>query len=194
MCKERSFNLPTLDGISQESVTAHLGLYSGYVKNVNSLLATQDEILKEPQKNALALAETLRRLPFEFDGMRLHELYFEQWEGGAIALDDSGALGSALTKQFGSVETWKVRFRNVGTMRGVGWAVLYFEKSTGEFLHTWIDQHHQGLLAGLPIILILDAWEHAYLAQFGTGGRTAYIDAWMKNLNWGVIEGRFNKA
>ena len=192
MYKEHTFNLPaTLEGISPESVAAHLGLYSGYVKNTNSLLAAQDEMPKDAQKNVLALAETSRRLSFEFDGMRLHELYFEQWENGAVELKKDSQLATALAAQFNSVDAWEARFRSVGPMRGVGWAVLYFDKTVGEFRHTWIDQHHQGLLAELPIILILDVWEHAYLAQFGTGGRTAYIDAWLKNLNWSVIEKRF---
>ena len=191
MYTERTFTIPALDDITPESVAAHLGLYAGYVKNTNTLLAAQDEMLQDPQKNALALAETSRRLPFEYNGVRLHELYFEQWENGAQPLAADSTLAAALATQFGSVEAWEARFKAVGTMRGVGWAVLYWDKTVEEFRHTWVDQHHQGLLAELPIILILDIWEHAYLAQFGTGGRATYIEAWFKNLNWEVAEKRF---
>jgi len=194
MYKERTFNLPALEGITPESVTAHLGLYGGYVKNTNALLSLQEELGADPQKNILAIAEIARRLPFEFNGVRLHELYFAQWEEGAQSLGNESALGTALARQFGSIEAWSARFRAIATMRGVGWAVLYFDKSVGEFRHGWVDQHHQGLLADVPIILLVDVWEHAYLAQFGTAGRGAYVDAWMKNLNWNTVTERFSQA
>ena len=194
MYTERTFTIPALDGITPESVAAHLGLYAGYVKNTNTLLAAQDEMLQDPQKNMLALAETSRRLPFEFNGVRLHELYFEQWENGAQPLAADSTLAAALAKQFGSVEAWEARFKAVGSMRGVGWAVLYWDKAVGEFRHTWVDQHHQGLLAELPVILILDIWEHAYLSQFGTAGRATYIETWFKNLNWSASEKRFTSS
>ena len=76
-------------------------------------------------------------------------------------------------------------------MRGIGWAILYFDNEAQMFHHAWIDQHHQGLLANADIILVLDIWEHAFVAQFGTAGRGAYIDAFFKNLNWSVMEKRF---
>lgn len=187
MYTERTFNLPGLAGISAESVQAHLGLYAGYVKNLNTLLSTKQSVAAD----AYACAEVMRRLAFEYDGVRLHERYFEQWEGSASPLSAASALAEALAAQFGSVEDWEKEFRTAGMMRGVGWMILYYDRAAQMFHHAWIDQHHQGLLAGADIIFALDVWEHAYLAQFGTGGRAAYIDAFFKNLNWSVVEKRF---
>ncbi len=188
MYTEKTFALSSLEGITPESVAAHLGLYAGYVKNLNTLLASKEALATG---DAYALAEVTRRLAFEYDGARLHELYFEQWEGGSTPLTTSGTLATALTKQFGSLEAWEKQFRAVGMMRGIGWAILYFDREARMFHHAWVSEHHEGLLAGADIILALDIWEHAFVAQFGTAGRGAYIDAFFKNLNWSVMEKRF---
>ncbi len=191
--EERKFNLPALDGISKESIDAHLGLYAGYVKNCNTLMSLESELGKDTQKNAIALAEIVRRFAFEYDGMRMHEYYFEQWESGVKTLVETEALGSALGAQFGNLSEWEKQFRAVGMMRGIGWAVLFFDPATKTFHNVWVGEHMQGHLVSLPALLILDVWEHAYVAQFGTGGRSAYIDAFFKNLNWEIMEGRFAK-
>ncbi len=192
--EEKKFNLPDLIDISKESVIAHLGLYAGYVKNCNALMSLEKELRGDAASNTHALAEVVRRFAFEFDGMRMHEYYFQQWEEGANALDGAGALGSALIQQFGSIVEFEKQLRSVGMMRGVGWAVLFFDPASSLFHIVWVGEHMQGHLAGVPIICGLDVWEHAYIAQFGAGGRNAYIDAFFKNLNWKVMEKRFSAA
>ena len=150
-----------------------------------------DDLMADAEKNAHALAELERRLSFEFDGMRLHEYYFSQWEKGPAPIQESGALSSALVRQFGSFESFIKLFTNVGLMRGVGWAILYFDEKAGLFHVGFSEQQHQGHFVTLPIVLALDMWEHAFVAQFGVGGKKAYIEAFMKNLNWDVMESRF---
>ena len=188
---EKTFNLPPLYGISDESVKQHLGLYAGYVKNFNALIALMGKLLRNPEENAPALSELQRRLPFEFDGMRLHELYFAQWEGGSTPLTASGVLGTALANQYGSFEQTLAHLKNVGLMRGPGWALLYLDPETNVFHMGFSEQQHQGHFVTLPIILALDVWEHAYLLDYGALGKGAYIDAFFKNLNWPVMERRF---
>jgi superoxide dismutase, Fe-Mn family len=190
MYTEKKFNLPELTGLSKESVDAHLGLYAGYVKNFNALNMAQTELSSDFEKNVLTLAEITRRMGFEFDGMRLHEYYFTQWQEGATKLSE-GSLQEALVKQFGSFEQWKGLFRAVASMRGPGWAILYYDKETGMFQNAWIEEQHLGHFATLPIILALDVWEHAFITDFGVAGRSKYIEAFFENLNWSVIEGRF---
>ncbi len=192
--QEHKFDLPTLIDISPESLAVHLGLYAGYVKNFNATQAALDEARKDPEKNAIAVSELTRRLPFEFDGMRMHEYYFSQWEKGPAALSEGGALASSLARQYGSIDAWLARLQQVGLMRGIGWANLYFDPEAGEFHTVWVSDHELGHFAGLPVILALDMWEHAFLAQFGPGGKKAYIDACFKNYNWDVMEERFAKA
>ncbi len=192
--QERTFTLPDLDGLSKASIDAHLGLYAGYVKNCNQLEDTLGVLRADAEKNTHAIAELTRRLPFEWNGMRMHEYYFAQFEHQAAALDHDGALGLALAEQFESVETWEKQFRAVGAMRGPGWAVLYFDPNTKTFENIWVAEHHLGHLAGLPIILALDVWEHAFLLDYGTTARGKYIDACFKNYNWSVMEERFAAA
>ena len=193
MYTEKKFNLPELKGLSKESVDAHLGLYAGYVKNYNAIIAAQSELMVDSEKNALTLAELTRRLGFEFDGMRLHEYYFTQWEEGAKELP-GGSLKGALAKQFGSFDAWLAQFKAIGSMRGPGWAILYYDKTVGAFQIAWIEEQHLGHFATLPIILALDVWEHAFITDFGTTGRGKYISAFFENLNWSVIEKRFEEA
>lgn len=190
--QEKKFDLPTLQDLSKESVEAHLGLYVGYVKNFNALQAVQQELLKDPEKNAHALSEIVRRLAFEWNGMRLHEYYFSQWEQGPTPLITNEALGTAIAQQFGTYGSWEAQFKSIALMRGVGWAILYFDPTAGVFHNAWVGEHMQGHFATLPIILALDMWEHAFVAQYGTTGKKPYIDVCFKNYNWAVMERRFS--
>lgn len=192
--QEKKFELPTLVDLSPESITGHLALYSGYVKNFNALMAAQEELLKDSEKNALALSEIVRRLSFEFDGMRMHEYYFSQWERGAQPITTGSALAEAINRQYGSFESFIGRVRGVALMRGVGWSVVYWDTQFGCFHIGWVSEQHQGHFATLPVILALDVWEHAFVAQYGTTGKAPYIDAFFKNLNWAVLEERFDKC
>lgn len=189
--QEKKFELPALQGISPESVQAHLGLYAGYVKNFNAINAAITEYLTDSAKHAHALSELMRRKSFEFGGMRLHELYFSQWEGGAQAPVAGGALHDALARQFGDIAACTTQLKQTGMMRGPGWSLLYFDRQAGIFHMGFSGEQHQGHFATLPVILALDVWEHAYLADYGTTGKDKYIDAFFANLNWQVLEQRF---
>lgn len=191
----RTFDLPAaLDGISPKSVEEHLGLYQGYVKNFNAVTALAGELMKDSEKNAHAISELMRRRSFEFGGMRLHEHYFAQWEQGMRALDVGSALGGALARQYGNIDYCLQEVRQVGMMRGPGWSLLYWDKEAGRFLVGFSGEQHQGHFVTLPIILALDVWEHAYLLDYGAQGKAKYIDAFFKNLNWGVVEKRFENV
>jgi superoxide dismutase, Fe-Mn family len=187
----RVFTIPTLSGLSKESVDAHLGLYAAYVKNFNDMTALAGELMQDPAKNAHAIAEIMRRRSFEFGGMRLHELYFAQFEGGAVALETQSTLNAALTAQYGDPKFALAEIRQVAMMRGPGWALLYFDPQVGQFLVGFSGEQHQGHFAGLPIMLALDVWEHAYLLDHSTQGKGAYVDAFFNNLNWKSVEQRF---
>lgn len=192
--EEKKFSIPALEGISQKSVEEHIGLYGGYVKNFNSISTLIEELLTEPEKNSIAIAELRRRHSFEFDGMRLHEIYFAQFEGGAHALDTASPLGTAIAHHWGTAQAAEQRIRQVGAMRGPGWSVLYYNPEVRAFHMGFIEEQHQGVFATLPIIAALDVWEHAFLLDYGATGRAKYIDAFFKNLNWSVCEERFVSA
>ncbi|MBI5456719.1 superoxide dismutase [Candidatus Kaiserbacteria bacterium] len=185
----KTFNLPETEGISKKTMDEHLGLYQGYVKNFNAISAKLIEYAADTEKNAHALSELIRRRSFEFGGMRLHELYFSQFEGGAKGLGSESALAKQLQKEYmGYFEQY---FKAIGNMRGPGWAILYWDPEAEQFLAGFTGEQHQGHFVTLPIILAMDVWEHAFILDYGATGKGKYIDAFFKNLNWGVIEKRF---
>lgn len=184
-----SFDIPELDGISKESIDMHLGLYEGYVKHVNLIRDKIAAFSNDPDNNGFAIAEMQRRLGFEFGGMRNHEYYFAQFEGGAKELPD-GPLKSKMEEQWGSVDAWVNRFKTIAKTRGVGWAMLYHDPHTDQLVQTWVDEQHLGQLPDLDIILALDMWEHSYLRDYVSSDKGQYIDAFFKNLNWEAVSAR----
>lgn len=193
--QEQKFDLPALEGISPKQLEVHLKLYAGYVKNVNLLDATIEAYKgTEDEGGRYALSEIKRRLAFEFDGMRMHEYYFSQWEKGPSALSEGSALAQALAAQYGSMEAFLKEFKMVGMMRGIGWAVLYFDPKAGVFHTAWVGDHEFGQLSTLPIILTMDMWEHAYMVDYVPADKGQYVEAFFKNLNWAVCDERFAQA
>ena len=195
---QKSFNLSALLDLpegeqlfSQTAIDEHLKLYAGYVKNLNGLYTTLADLMQDSEKNAFAFGEVKRRLGFEFNGVRLHELYFEQLEPVGAA-SEIGLLRESIEAQWGSYEAFEAEFKAAGKMRGIGWALLVHDE-VEDALHTvWVADHELGHLGGQTILLAMDVWEHAYW-DYKPTGRGAYIDAFMKHVNWGVVEKRFRK-
>lgn len=174
-----------MKGFSNQLLTMHFKLYEGYVKNTNDLtLQLQSSKLSPLEYGALK-----RRLAWEFNGMRLHELYFDNL-GSNGQPDPSGLLEQSLAKQWGSFDAWKEEFIKTGSMRGIGWVILYRDPETGRLINAWIEEHDTGHLAGSSPILVMDVFEHAYMPQYGLD-RAAYINAFFANLNWEIAEERF---
>jgi Fe-Mn family superoxide dismutase len=189
----KTFAIPALDGISAKSIEEHIGLYQGYVKNFNAISKLMPEYANDMEKNGLALSELIRRRSFEFGGMRLHELYFAQFEGGAAALTPDSALSRQLAKEYKDPAHLEPFIKAIGAMRGPGWAILYWDPQVKQFLAGFSGEQHMGHFATLPIVLALDVWEHAYLLDYGAAGKGKYMDAFFKNLNWKVLEDRFEQ-
>jgi Fe-Mn family superoxide dismutase len=193
--EETKFDLPELSGISEKQLEVHLGLYSGYVKNINHLREQVHELEStDAEKYAYAIAELRRRLGFEFNGMRMHEYYFSQFESGAVEADGNGALAKAVTEKYGSWDAFIKHFTTVGMSRGIGWTILYADPK-GNTVHTaWVSDHELGQLGGLPVILAMDMWEHAFMIDYLPSEKKQYIEAFLKNTNWSVVEKRFGDA
>lgn len=190
----KKFSFPTLSGISEKALTAHISLYEGYIKNTNLILEKIEEYAKDSEKNAYALGELQRRFSFEFDGMRNHEYYFEGFEGGPTPLRQDSELAQSLAYLWGSTDAFLARFKAVARTRGIGWAMLYFDPSEKRLLTQWVDEQHMGHLTGLVPILTLDMWEHSYLIDYLPAEKEKYIDAFFANLNWETIVQRLDDA
>lgn len=175
-------------GFSEALLKNHFTLYQGYVTNTNKLLDTLEQMLKEDKTANPEYAELKRRLGWEFNGMRLHEYYFENL-GGTAPLDVDGRLGKKLAESFGSVDAWEKDFRATGAMRGIGWTVLYQDSADGRLINIWINEHDGGHPAGCKPILVMDVFEHAFMLDYGLK-RADYIEAYFKNIDWKAVEGR----
>ncbi len=175
-------------GFSETLLKNHFTLYQGYVANTNKVLETLDQMLKEGKTATPEFAELKRRLGWEFNGMRLHEFYFENL-GGKEALNQGSKLAAKLAESFGSVDAWEKDFRGVGAMRGIGWAVLYQDSTNGRLMNFWINEHDTAHPAGCAPILIMDVFEHAFMLDYGLK-RADYIEAFFKNINWKAAEAR----
>ena len=189
--KEQKFNLPELKGLSSKQIEVHLGLYAGYVKHVNLIREKIAELESDKEKNAYLIAELRRRFSFEFDGMRMHEYYFEGFESGAKEISE-GELKNALAEKYGSFENFIEHFKAVGMSRGIGWTTLYWDPKGNTPHVTWVGHHELGTLSGLPILVAMDMWEHAFMVDYVPSEKVSYIDAFLSNLNWEVVENRFS--
>lgn len=190
---EKQFNIPELKGISAKTIEEHKKLYAGYVKHTNLILDKITELSKDADTNTYVLGELQRRFGFEFDGMRNHEYYFENLEGGSVGISD-GELKKAIEAEWGSFDAWLNRFKAIGMTRGIGWAVLYYDPIMKKLLNAWIDEQHLGQLNGLQFILGLDMWEHSYMLDYAPSEKKKYIEAFFENLNWKVSEQRFTNC
>jgi len=181
-------NLIGMEGFSETLLKNHFTLYQGYVTNTNKVLDTLDLMLKEGKTGTPEYAELKRRLGWEFNGMRLHEYYFENL-GGKGGIDKAGKLAKKIGADFGSYEVWEKDFKAVGVMRGIGWVALYQDTLNGRLINFWINEHDVAHPAGGNLILIMDVFEHAFMIDYGLK-RADYIDAFFKNINWPSVETR----
>jgi Fe-Mn family superoxide dismutase len=194
--EEKKFNIGPLKGISAKNIEEHLKLYAGYVKNTNLILEKipqYEGYTKEDTFAPYVVSEIQRRFSFEFNGMRNHEYYFKSLEGGAKSLPENSQLKIALEKQM-PFETWLGSLKTLAMTRGIGWAILWYDKKDKILLASWVDEQHLGQLNGCEMILALDMWEHAYIYDYPTSEKKKYIEAFFENLNWEVIEKNFLEA
>lgn len=182
-----------LTGLSDTLLTNHFTLYEGYVNNTNILLKKMNEIREERlggnDDRKEESAELHRRYSWEYNGMKLHELYFENLTKEKMTLDLENDFGKKLIERFGSYETFLHNFtKNVGMFRGIGWVAL-IERDGGLGI-IWINEHNEGLLANSKILLIMDVFEHAYMIDYGIK-RAEYINAFVQAIDWKTVESRF---
>ena len=189
--EEQKFNIGDLKGISQKTIEEHLKLYSGYVTHANKGLQRVEELYNDPEKDVYGRCELERRFGFEYNGIRNHEIYFDSLSDGANPIEVDGHLHKQILKDFGSFEIWLIRFKALAVVRGVGWAMLYFDRKEKRLLNTWVDEQHIGQLQDCALILGLDMWEHSYVADYQPSGKKQYVEDFFANLNWSKIEKNF---
>ncbi len=175
-----------MEGFSDTLLKNHFTLYQGYVTNTNKVLDTLDLMAKDGKSATPEFAELKRRLGWEFNGMRLHELYFENL-GGKGGIDKTSKMAKRIIDSFGSYDAWEKDFRATGAMRGIGWVALYHDTDARRLINFWVNEHDVSHPAGCAPILIMDVFEHAFMLDYGLK-RADYIEAFFKNINWAAVE------
>ena len=180
-----------LEGFSDTLLKNHFTLYQGYVTNTNKLMNSLEELMKSGKAGTPEHSELQRRFGWEFNGMRLHELYFGNMTKKNKILGKDTPLMRNIERIYGSYEYWEKDFKAVGAMRGIGWAVLYFDHESKKFFNVWINEHDIGHLAGATPLVVLDVFEHAYMLDYGLK-RADYIAAFMNAVDWNVVKQRLS--
>ena len=177
-----------MSGFSDTLLKNHFTLYQGYVTNTNKVMDLLAAMLKEGKQGTPEFAELKRRLGWEFNGMRLHELYFENL-GGDGDHSKAGPLAKKVEAQFGSFDACATDFMATASMRGIGWVILYQDPESCLLLNQWINEHDVGHPAGCKPLLVLDVFEHAFMIDYGLK-RADYLNNFFKNLNWAAVAKR----
>jgi len=194
----KTFDLSDLTGISNETLAMHFKLYEGYVTNTNTYNQRIADLIGSGELDATqvaAFSELKRRFGFEYNGMVLHEYYFENMKKHSAG--DPGkdsAFYQAAEESFGNYDVWKADFNATGKMRGVGWAAVYQDPSNGAISNHWISLHETGNVAGYTPVLIMDVWEHAFIKDYAPADRPKYIEAFFSNIDWDAVSKRLTTA
>ena len=121
--------------------------------------------------------------------MSLDELYAASLGGDGRRMEPPWVL--ALEASFGSVERWREEFVAMGTALGSGWMLLVFRPGEGRLVNQCAADPAQ-LLAGAVPILALDTLGCADHREHG--GAAAHVDAFMDNIDWAAVYGRYQQA
>ncbi|HHP50567.1 MAG TPA: superoxide dismutase [Moorella mulderi] len=181
----------SLYGISQLTLTEHYKIYLGYVERTNEIRSL---LLSADRAKANATYSPYRELKLEetysLNGIKLHELYFENLTPMGEGEPEQELL-LYLGRSFGSWEKWREDFTALG-MSARGWAImaLDLDEKIRNFLQ---DAHNLGEITRSLPLLVLDVYEHAYFLDYMTD-RKGYIEAFFRNIHWGVVNRRFRQA
>ncbi len=192
MFTEQQFSIGELKGISAKTIEEHKKLYAGYVKHANLIVDLLEKGQWEGEGGTYAKNELQRRFAFEWGGIKNHEIYFKLLEGGSNS--DAPTLIAKIEEQWGSLSTFIERFKAIALTRGIGWAMLYYDKKSDRLMSAWVDEQHLGQLADCQIIIALDMWEHSYVADYQPSGKKQYVSDFMDSMNWASAEANYISA
>jgi Fe-Mn family superoxide dismutase len=185
----RSFDLSGVQGLSKKALDLHLGLYKGYIDNLNKLLE------QAPKGGSpLVLDGYNRRFAFEYNGVKLHELFFEQLAGKRRQPSADSDWADALKSDFGDFNGWKGKVAEFAATRGVGWVMTLRERGSSKLHNFWVDLHHLNMPADSQIVFVLDVWEHAFMLDFTPAQKSDYVKTVLENIDWPVVEQRYAAA
>jgi superoxide dismutase, Fe-Mn family len=177
----------------------HQQHHRSYVDRLNAVLGTTDELRAAGGQSIEDLLWNLGKIPEETrnairnlgGGHANHSLFWSilSENGGG---EPAGALGSAITEEFGSFRVFKDRFSAVATNHiGSGWAWLV--RARNRLVIYSLPNEDSPLTAEELPILGLDLWEHAYYLKY-PARRDEYVEAFWNVVNWKEVNRRFASA
>ncbi len=178
----------TVEGLSWNQLEQHIGLYTNYVKTLNTV---QDQLAQAARAgNAGDIRQLMLTQSFALNGAILHDLYFSNMGGGA---DAPGELTARyLSRDFGGTQNFIAQFEAAGAkMRG--WVLAGLNMLDGKMHIYGLDAHDAGTPMGVYPLLIMDVYEHAYMIDFGTN-RGQYLEVFRRNIDWDEVEQRLQSA
>jgi superoxide dismutase, Fe-Mn family len=182
----RAFDLSGVEGLSKKAVDLHLGLYKGYVDNLNKLIE------QTPKGGSpLVMDGYNRRFAFEYNGVKLHELFFEQLAGKRRQVLADSDWAEAVKEDFGDLNGWKSNIESLAATRGVGWVMTLRERGASRLHNFWVDLHHLYMPADSHVVFVLDVWEHAFMLDFTSEQKGEYVKTILQNVDWAVVEQRY---
>ncbi|MBI2587917.1 superoxide dismutase [Candidatus Azambacteria bacterium] len=180
-----------LPGLSEKQLSEHHDvLYAGYVKKLNEIeekLQTVDR--SAPNATYSDIRELKLEQTFAANGVKLHEYYFENMTPAPNP--PAGKIKELIERDFGSYEKWLEDFKASG-MASRGWVVLAYDLDDGKLYNYLCDVHNQGGVWNAMALLVLDVYEHAYFIDYATK-RKDYVEAFLKTIDWGEVNGRLDK-
>src|SRR5205809_1693157 len=124
-------------------------------------------------------------LSFAIGGIKNHEIYFEHLGGDGG--DPDGNVRDLITRNFGSVDSWRADLKATG-MAGRGWAWTAYDWDEQRLFNYIGDAQNTFPVWNATPLVALDVYEHAYFLDYQTD-RASYIDAFLNNLDWDVVNG-----
>ena len=180
-----------LNGLSLKLIESHYeNNYGGALRRLNSI-TEQLEALDFVKAAPNVVNGLKREQLIALNSTLLHELYFASLGGEGKPTRE---MVDALANDFGSYDRWRAEFvAMANALRGgSGWVVLTYVPRDGRLVNQFATDHSQSVAGGIPI-LALDMYEHAFHIDFGANAR-AYIEAFMRNLDWKSVEERYLQA
>ena len=190
--KPLRFDPAKLTGLSERLMRSHWeNNYQGSVRALNMVEQRLAAAMAEAEFPPVIYGGLKREELHRTGSVVLHELYFDALGGDG---QPGGEVAAALGQAYGSRETWEAEFRRtaMALAGGSGWCVLTYNRHTGSLHNYWAWDHMHGAVTGAPL-LALDMYEHSFHMDYGTQA-AKYVDAFMANLDWNVIDERYRAA
>jgi Fe-Mn family superoxide dismutase len=184
--KTMKTQLSTMLGFSPRQIQEHYKLYLGYINKTNEIRAKLTSMVQAEANSIYSDYRSLKLSEsFAVGGYKLHELYFENLGGQSAA---SGVILEAIVRDFGSYEFWEKDFRATA-LASRGWVILGYDYDDCHLHNYGQDLYDVGPVVRFEPLLVMDVYEHAYFLDYGTN-RSSYIDAFMRNIDWLVVNSR----